>query len=524
MTLEEQVASLNREEVIALLVAEREQRALESRSLEEKVSELSRQLDWWRQQYFGSKSEKRHAPEDGRQLSFGELIPKEDMPELGETVKAYQRRHSKKRIEDQVEEEGLRFDSSVPVEIIPVENPDLQGLEPGKDYEIIGEKVTHRIAQRSAYVVLRYVRQVVKLKGAEKPTCLPAPASVLERSYADVSFLAWLLIDKFMYHLPLYRQHQRLTAAGITLSRQTLTNLVERAIALLEPVYYAQLSSILLSEVLLMDETYVKAGQAAKGKLNQAYFWPVYGDKDEVAFAFAQSRKHEEVGKILGSYAKTLVTDGYEAYARFAEKTSGLVHALCWSHTRRQFLKAETATPELVKEALRRIGKLYDYEERMRKKKIRGPDKLAFRAEYSRPVVADFFSWLTEAMRRECLEPSNLFCKAASYALERRTGLEVFLSDPEVPIDTNELERIIRPIPMGRRNWLFCWTELGAEYVGKIQSLLQTCRLQGIDPYTWLVDVLQRVDTHPAFDVHLLTPRLWKQHFAAVPLRSAIDH
>jgi len=299
--------------------------------------------------------------------------------------------------------------------------------------------------------------------------------------------------------------------------------MVERAIMLLEPVYYAQLSSILLSEVLLMDETYVKAGRAEKGKLNQAYFWPVYGDKDEVAFAFAQSRKHEEVWKVLGSYAKTLVTDGYEAYARFAEKTAELVHALCWSHTRRQFLKAETATPELVKEALIRIGKLYDYEAHMRKKKIRGPDKLAFRCEYSRPVVADFFSWLNEVMRKECLEPSNLFSKAANYALERRAGLEVFLSDPEVPIDTNELERIIRPIPMGRRNWLFCWTELGAEHVGKIQSLLQTCRLQGVDPYTWLVDVLQRVDTHPAFDVHLLTLRLWKDNFAVAPLRSAID-
>lgn len=516
MTFEEQAAGLSQQDIVALLI-ERQQR-------EEKIAELNRQLAWWQQQYFGSKSEKRHPGEDGRQLSFGELIPKEDMPEPEETVKAYQRRrHSKKKIEDQVEEEGLRFDSSVPVETIRLENPELDGLEAGKDYEVIDEKVTHRIAQRSAYVVLKYVRQVIKLKGTEKPASVPAPAAVLERSYADVSFLAWLLIDKYLYHLPLYRQHQRLTAAGITLSRQTLTNLVERAIMLLEPVYYAQLSSILLSEVLLMDETYVKAGQAEKGKLNQAYFWPVYGDKDEVAFAFAQSRKHEEVGKILGSYAKTLVTDGYEAYARFAEKTSGLVHALCWSHTRRQFLKAEAMHPDLVKEALDRIGKLYGYEEQMRRKKIRGPDKLAFRAENSRPVVKEFFSWLKEVMRRECLEPSNLFSKAASYALERQAGLEVFLSDPDVPIDTNELERIIRPISMGRRNWLFCWTELGAEYVGKIQSLLQTCRLQGVDPYTWLVDVLQRVDTHPAFDVHLLTPRLWKEHFAADPLRSDID-
>lgn len=107
--------------------------------------------------------------------------------------------------------------------------------------------------------------------------------------------------------------------------------------------------------------------------------------------------------------------------------------------------------------------------------------------------------------------------------MERQAGLEIFLSDPEVPIDTSEIERTIRPIPLGRKNWLFCWTELGAEHLGKIQSLLQTCRLQAVDPSTWLVDVLQRVDSHPAIDVHLLTPRLWKENFADNPLRSVVN-
>src|SRR5690606_2259038 len=104
---------------------------------------------------------------------------------------------------------------------------------------------------------------------------------------------------------------------------------------------------------------------------------------------------------------------------------------------------------------------------------------------------------------------SSPFAKAASYAIERQEGLSVFLSDPNVAIDTNHLERALRVIPMGRKNWLFCWTELGAEVVGKIQSLLLTCKLQGVNPYTYLVDVLQRIDTHPAIEVDRLTPRLW---------------
>ncbi len=110
-----------------------------------------------------------------------------------------------------------------------------------------------------------------------------------------------------------------------------------------------------------------------------------------------------------------------------------------------------------------------------------------------------------------------------SYALERDKALRVCLENPQVPIDTNHLEREIRPIAVGRKNWLFCWTEVGAKYVGIIQSLLATCRLQGVDPYTYLVDVLQRIETHPAREAQLLTPRLWKLHFAQNPLRSHID-
>ena len=109
------------------------------------------------------------------------------------------------------------------------------------------------------------------------------------------------------------------------------------------------------------------------------------------------------------------------------------------------------------------------------------------------------------------------------YTLKRRTELSVFLSDPDVAIDTSHLERAIRPIALGRRNWLFCWTEVGAKYVGILQSLLSTCRLHQIHPYDYLVDVLQRIDTHPAKDVNLLTPRVWKEHFADSPIRAPLD-
>jgi transposase len=134
--------------------------------------------------------------------------------------------------------------------------------------------------------------------------------------------------------------------------------------------------------------------------------------------------------------------------------------------------------------------------------------------------VERFFAWVAHCFEAQGLLPSNPLTAALAYARERRGGLEVFLTDADVPIDTNHLERALRSIPMGRKAWLFCWTELGAKHVGILQSLIVTCRLHGVDPYDYLVDVLQRVAHHPAARVHELTPRVWKSLFADKPMRS----
>jgi hypothetical protein len=340
---------------------------------------------------------------------------------------------------------------------------------------------------------------------------------------ADVSLLAGVLIDKFVYHLPLYRQHQRMAGAGIHLTRAPLTHWTHRLGDLLEPIAEANLASILAGGVVTMDETPIRAGRDRPGKMKRGYFWPVYGDRDEVAFPFAQSRSHAVVQEVLGSFAGKLVTDGYEAYERYREKVNGLVHARCWSHCRRHFEALLEAEPALCGEALERIRQLYEVEAFIKKKGLSAEQGLEHRGEHAKPIVDGFFTWLKAQVDQQVLLPSHPFLKAAHYALEREAGLRVFLEYPDVPIDTNHLERQIRPIGLGRRNWLFCWTEIGAKYVGIFQSLLATCRLQGVDPYTYLVDVLQRVDSHPSSRVAELTPRRWKGLYAKNPLRSALD-
>ncbi len=168
------------------------------------------------------------------------------------------------------------------------------------------------------------------------------------------------------------------------------------------------------------------------------------------------------------------------------------------------------------------IAELYAIEQDIRDQGLNGENKRLHRLVHSKPRVEALFEWIDQQFERQGLLPSNPFTKALAYARERRAGLELFLRDPDVAIDTNHLERSPRPIPMGRKNWLFCWTELGARHVGIAQSLLATCRMQGIAPYTYLVDVLQRVGQHPASRVAELTLRQWKQHFAVQPLRSDV--
>lgn len=497
-------------------------------ALREEVETLKHQLDWFKRQLFGEKSERRIVDDSSAQMNLGEALNAAQStpapPAAQRRVAAHTRRVATRK-PDTGEDSVAFFDETrVPIEVIELAAPETQGLAP-QDYEIIGHRESYRLAQRpGATVVLKYRRPVIKLKADQRIVCPNAPGGVIEGSRADVSFIAGLLIDKFAYHLPLYRQHQRLCDNGITVSRPWLTQIGQQAIALLDPIYEAQFASIRACRVKAMDETPIKAGRREPGKLKAAYFWPVYGQLDEVCFPFFESRRAEHIEQALGmSHAEgaVLLSDGYSAYAHYAQK-AGLTHAQCWAHTRRMLFEAQGAEPQAAVQGLDLIGALYAVEQCIREHKLGGDRKREYRLTHAKPIVERFFAWVNQQFEAQGLLPSNPLTKALGYARERRCGLEVYLHDPDVPIDTNHLERALRAVPLGRKNWLFSWTELGARQVGVMHSLIVTCRLHQIDPYDYLVDVLQRVGQHPASRVAELTPRLWKTHFAANPLRSAV--
>lgn len=493
------------------------------------ADDLRRQVEWFKRQLFGQKSERRVLDPDAVQGSLGqpfEEIPAQRPATPKIRIDAHERERTLKRPAVDGGEEAQPFfdEAKVPVEVIEVPNPELAALAP-QDYEIVGEKVTHRLAQRpGAYVVLKYVRTVIKRRDTGKLVCAPAPAGVIDGSRADVSFIAGMMVDKASYHLPLYRQHQRLQAAGFRVSRQWLTQLMQTAVSLLEPIHEAQLAAVLGSRVKAMDETPIKAGVAGPGKMKAAYFWPIYGEQDEICFLYYPDRSAKNVADALGLKppdGAVLLTDGYAAYAQYARKV-GLTHAQCWAHSRRAFFEARDIEPQRSEHALALIGELYAIEADIRERGLAGAAKQEQRQARAKPKVAAFFRWVDDEFERHGLLPSSPLTKALAYVRERQAGLQVYLDDPDVAIDTNHLERALRAIPMGRRNWLFCWTELGAKQVGIVQSLLTTCKLHEVDPYDYLVDVLQRVGQHPASRVAELTPRRWKELRAVNPLRSPL--
>ena len=419
------------------------------------LNDLQSQLSWLKRQIFGNKSEQIRYLDTPNQatLDFEPGITVE-APEAEQTIQTHKRRKSPAN--NKPADSGIDFDENdVEIKVIQVPCPELES-DQAEDYTVIGTQVDYRLAQRpSAYVMLKYERKVIKHIKSQKITTAPSPAGVFERNQWDVSFIVGLLVEKFLYHQPLYRQHQRLTRNGIRIARASLTNIVHRACQMLEPIVDAQLCNIMRSHTLAIDETFIKAGNKKKGKLHQGYYIPVHGDQDEIVFNYSASKSQQSINAILANFTgSVLLTDGNSAYAQYCKKIDNVIHAQCWSHTRRYFERAFEAVPEAARMALEQIAQLYHQDGQINAK-WPASKQLAFRAQHCQPVVNGFFSWCHNQRQRVDLVPSNPLAKALRYAADREQALCEFLTDPTIQLDTNHLEGSLRAIPMGRRNGCF---------------------------------------------------------------------
>jgi transposase len=330
----------------------------------------------------------------------------------------------------------------------------------------------------------------------------PAPARLIEGGLPTEATVAHVLVSKFADHLPLYRQAQIYARQGIALDRSTLADWVGRAAFLLRPVHERLLARLKASTKLFADETTAPVLDPGRGRTKTGQLFAYarddrpWGGSDPpgVAYVYAADRKAERVIAHLDGFTGILQVDGYGGYRVLARRNTVQL-AFCWSHVRRKFYELATPGPApIASEALARIAELYRIEADIRGRGAE--ERRSIRQERSRPLVEALEPWLRDKL--QLLSQKTKLAEAIRYALSRWQGLSLFLDDGRIEIDSNVVERTIRPLALTRKNALFAGSDAGAEHWAVIASLVETCKLNAVEPYHYLVDIIVRiVDGHP---------------------------
>jgi transposase len=355
----------------------------------------------------------------------------------------------------------------------------------------------------------------------------PAPARLIEGGLPTERLVANVLVNKYADHQPLYRQAQALARQGIEIDRSTLAFWVGYAAAELRPLWALMREDLLGSAKLFVDETKAPVLDAGRGKTKTGYFWalarddrPWQGsDPPAVVYTYAPGRAAKYAAGLLLDYAGIIQTDGYVAYKNVARRPgAALTIAYCWAHLRRQFFDITKKAPApLADEALRRIAALYAIEAGIRGRSA--DERRAVRQERTRPLVEALKLWFDAQLTR--LSGKSVLAGAIRYALNQWDGLVRFLDDGRIEMDTNTVERAMRPIVLNRKNALFAGHDRGAENWAVIASLVETAKLHGVNPETYLADVLTKlVGGWPNARLAELTPWTWAKSIA-VPLERA---
>ena len=344
-----------------------------------------------------------------------------------------------------------------------------------------------------------------------------APERLIKGGLPTEAMVASVLVGKYAWHLPLYRQAQMLAAQGLDLKRSILAFWVGYAAAELKPLHVRLRELILASGKIAVDETVAPVLDPGRGRTKQGYFWAIarddrpWGGSDPpaIAYRYAPGRGAVHALKLLDGYRGIVQCDGYAAYKTIADKASGeaITLAFCWAHLRRHFFDiAKGGDAPIASEALERIAAIYAIE-----KNIRGSsaeERRAVRQNKSKPLVVALKAWLEHQLTR--VSAKATIADEIRYGLNHWGGLTRFLDDGRIELDTNIVERGIRPIVLNRKNALFAGHDEGAENWACIASLIETCKLNGVDPQSYFADVLTRlVNLWPASRLDELMPWAW---------------
>ena len=338
----------------------------------------------------------------------------------------------------------------------------------------------------------------------------PMPAQIIDKGIPAPGLLAQVIIAKHDDHLPLFRQEEIYRRSGAFIARSSMASWIGSSGVQLQPLAKAIKSHLMQQAVLHADETPIKLLAPGSGKTDTAYAWVIRSSDLEttqraVVFEFCNSRQGQHAATLLEGFQGSLVCDDYAGYKALF-KQEKINEAGCWAHARRKFFEAHKLNQsEIAKEALHRIQQLYELERQGAALPLQ--ERQRFRQDTSAPLLNEFKEWLLS--QRQQLMNADVTAKAMDYTLRRWAALTIHLADARIPIDNNAVENAIRPLALGRKNWLFVGSQQAGERAAVLMTLIESAKLNGHDAWAYLKDVLTKLPTWPNSRLHELLPHRW---------------
>lgn len=486
---------------------------------EARISRLQSQLNELLKRIYGRKSEKL----DPNQLLLDNILleAQQQIPEKtiefqnekagAETIVKEHTRSRRKRLEfpEHLERIDHELDVSEEEKICSCCEQDMSR---------IGEDITERLGyEPSQLKVNRYIRPKYACKNKDCEGSgvkqVEAAESPLGRCEAESSLLAHIIVEKFEHHNPLYRQQIRFERLGLELNRMTMSGWMAKCAYVLKPLYQLMKERIISYDIVLNDDTPVEMLEPGNGKTRKARLWCTVGAQEQqyILYNFTRGRSREGPEEFFKDYQGYLVADAYAGYERMFKRKE-IMHAGCWAHARRYFIKAQESTPRQATEILVLIAQLYQIEKAHKYSSV--TERLAARQKESVEVLEKIKGKLC-AQRQNAL-PRSAQGEAIDYTLRQWEALLCYTTDGRLPIDNNRAEQSIRPVALGRKNWLFVGSENGGHTAAVLMSFCATCRKLKINSWEYLRDVLERINDCKMSQLETLLPDKWQQLRAKV--------
>ena len=482
---------LSREELISDL----EKKSFEIESLKAELAELKRLV-------FGSKSERFVPAVPDEQLSLGLAIEEKQKELITQTIE----------VTRTVEKKSQNHPGRMPLPAhLPRVEHVIEPLEDTSEMKKIGEEITESLEYTPGkFFVNKYIRPKYAKPSAEGVVIGELPSRIIEKGIAGASLLAYMLISKYTDHLPLHRQIEIFKREGIKLASSTVSDWVNQAITPLLPLSELMLKKVQCSKYLQADETPIKVlDKDKKGDSHRGYYW-VYHAVEEglVYFDYREGRSREGPEEILENFKGYLQTDGYGAYDAFGKKPGiHLIH--CMAHARRKFEHALDNHRTVAEYALTEFQKLYAVERECREAQLSFEERKQERQQKSVPLLKSLGGWMKEEYVK--VNPKSTLGEALFYSISRWDKLSAYTDDGMLEIDNNLVENAIRPVAVGRKNYLFAGSHDAARRSAMMYTFMASCKKNDVNPYEWLKDVLNRISEHPINKIEDLLPGNWKK-------------